>query len=125
MTTQTQGLDVVQIVRHFKGGKGVDRADMVRVRGRGRNRDCTAAAVEAVADQGLPFEICTTGATPFRDAEIRFQFGVGLVGARARLIRLGTFHIIGRSRGLELGQRTGRVNTDRVALPIPAQAFGR
>ena len=89
MATPTQGLDVVQVVRHREVGKAVDRDDMVRVRGLGSDRDRAPTAVKAVANQSLPLEVSATRSSLLVVNESRFPLVVFQVAlAIASLIRL-------------------------------------
>jgi hypothetical protein len=89
MATPTQGLDVVQVVRHREVGKAVDRFDMVRVRSLGRNHDSAPSAMKAVANQSPPLEVSATWSAVLVVDESRFPLVVFQVSlAAARLIRL-------------------------------------
>ena len=98
---------------------------MVRLRGLGRNRDPTAPAMKAVADQCLPLEVSLTWpptiwedkrGLPFVVFQVRL-FGAGL-------IRLWRRVVIRRRRVLEVGQSTVLVNTDGVPPTVSAETLG-
>ena len=85
---QTKRLDVVQVVRHRKVGKAVDRYDMIRMRSAGGNHHSASTAVKAVANQSRPLEVSATRSTFVADEShlplIVFQVALAV----ARLIRL-------------------------------------
>src|ERR1700690_4349190 len=87
VTTQTQSLDVVQIVRHREVGKAVDGFDMICVRSFGGDRNCASTAMKAVADQSLPLEVSATGPVTLMVDESRLPFIVFRVLVTAGLIR--------------------------------------
>ena len=85
MATPTQGLDVVQAVRHVEVGKTVDRDDVIRTRGLGCDHDRASTAMKAVADQSLPLEVSASGPPTIGEYESSFPFVV----FRVRLVTAG------------------------------------
>jgi hypothetical protein len=113
VATQTQRLQIEQVICLGVFGETVDGFDVVRFRGLKRDTATAPTAATAIAKERHHFEVHATGTLPiFILANLGFPVSVVQVAARSRVVRLWRFLLPRHLDVLGTFQRVASANVE-------------